>query len=142
MVSYYDYQLFQKQYGFVLTKVYRVKNDSWSAMLLGIESSFNAQSELNLHGYNVGKKDNLSDKERQDILAGLLDYGIMSRYSIELYLQQFITLNGAKEHMEDACWKWQKDYDFVARYEIKDKRSVLIKQIQSGSKNIIVENEL
>ena len=77
------------------------------------------QSILNMLGYTVNAKDNLSDHQRHTILRYAIESGIISKKMTIIYLQGFIKRIGAKDNMEDSVEKWKNDLQWVLKFEKK-----------------------
>lgn len=71
------------------------------------------RSLLNKYGYNVGQTDNLSDKERQDILKGIIDRGELSPGYICSHIRYLIKINGKRDTNWLAVQKWKRDLEYV-----------------------------
>lgn len=76
------------------------------------------ESILMQYGYNVSQVGGLSDKERQNILAVLIDYEVLSKSEIISYLDFFIRQRSHMSNMETAISKWEEDEEFVEHYRI------------------------
>ena len=74
------------------------------------------ESPLHLIGYNVGTKDNLSERQRQMLLDYIIDFSIMKKYKVLEYLELFINMNGKRSNMENCVNKWNADWQHVAHY--------------------------
>lgn len=74
------------------------------------------ESVLKKLGYSVSQKDNLSTKQRRDILEYVVDKGICSSNRVASFLQYLIENNGKRKNMEMAVSKWESDRDFILRY--------------------------
>lgn len=71
------------------------------------------QSELYQHGYNVQKKNPLSDKQRHFILLSLLDTGIMNLNQICTHLDKLVQIHKKDNNFALAIKKWKRDRDFI-----------------------------
>lgn len=77
------------------------------------------ESPLMLNGYSVNNDDCYSDKVRHELLAFLIDHGIMTKRKVLDYLEQFIEVNGKAYRNRFALLKWQDDKEFVLSYTEK-----------------------
>lgn len=59
-------------------------------------------SILRLYEYNVGKEDNLSDEERQNLLKILVENEYVKKPEIIKYLEMFIRMNQGRPEMVDS----------------------------------------
>lgn len=87
-------------------------------------------SILRLYGYNVGKDDDYSDEERQNLLRILIENNYVSKPEIIKYLDMFITMNSGKDNMEDSISKWKSDLEFVRGFSIDTQSKVNIGKIK------------
>ena len=74
--------------------------------------SLREESPLKLFGYNVSQKENLSSKERHNILKMIYKKGIMPKRIIVSYLYSFINSH-TNEIFITARERWQSDIDYV-----------------------------
>mgnify|MGYP000015352505 CR=1 FL=1 len=81
-------------------------------------------SLLNLCGYNVGQKDNLSSISRHKILRYLMENDLMSKPEIIKYLDYFISLNAKQINKKLAVKKWKEDLDYVNIFRIDKQREI------------------
>lgn len=88
----------------------------------GYFSLRNEHSLLNLCGYNVGQKDNLSAVTRQEILREVIELGLMSKSEVIKYLDHYINLNRRQSSKRLAVEKWSEDLDFVNSYRLSSQR--------------------
>ncbi len=89
----------------------------------------NPQSILNILGYNVNLKEDLSDHQRQTILRYAIESGIITKKKTISYLEIFIKKNGAKSGMENAVRKWKKDLQWVMDYDGKGDIIIGVKRV-------------
>lgn len=71
------------------------------------------QSILNIIGYTVNSKDDLSDACRQTILTRAINAGVFSKNKAINHLSFLIKLNADKDNFADAVAKWKRDRDFL-----------------------------
>lgn len=71
------------------------------------------QSILNIIGYTVNSKDDLSDACRQTILTRAINVGVFSKKKAINHLSFLIKLNADKDNFADAVAKWKRDRDFL-----------------------------
>ena len=77
------------------------------------------QSILNMLGYNVNSKENLSEHERQTILKYAIENGIITKKMTIGYLKWFIKRNGANRGMAMSVSKWKKDLQWILDFDKK-----------------------
>lgn len=71
-----------------------------------------AMSELKFYGYSV-KANEMSEYERQNLLAGLINHNIISKEKVIGILQHHINFNGKAENMQNSVAAWRADLSFV-----------------------------
>lgn len=86
------------------------------------------KSILNLYGYTVDKNKNLTNKERHQILAFIIENNILSTQKVANYLQGFITLRKNNKNMASAIGKWKDDINYVLNYK-KTNRNIRINSL-------------
>ena len=92
------------------------------------EVRLNAESALHAYGYNVGSREELSDAQRQNLLASIIEAGQLSRTEIISHLSHLLAYNGKKQANEAATAKWKADLDFVSGLELNSE-AVPVKSI-------------
>lgn len=113
--TYYEYV---KQYGIPYLKPVPTFSD--------YESTFDwrKNSELSIYGYTVSKSSGKTIKERQSLLAQLMDAGIMSKTSIMNHLEFLINLHSYDKTWDDAREAWRRDLVFTRDYKINTHRII------------------
>jgi len=82
-----------------------------------------AQSLLNICGYNVNASTNYTSKQRQAILIGIVENKILSCERIMDYLSYFVRRSKNQQKMKQANEKWSEDLRFMhMRYKKKKKK--------------------
>ena len=88
----------------------------FSFTLMEVDASkLKSISELRLYGYHV-QEGILKKEERQQLLAWIIDAGLINKADIIKDLQFKIQYNGKKTGNESAKKKWQDDLQFVSHY--------------------------
>lgn len=87
-------------------------------------------SILRLYGYNVGKEDNLSDEERQNLLKILVENEYVKKPEIIKYLEMFIRMNQGRPEMADSVSKWSADLAYIRELGIEKQPKVLLGKIE------------
>ena len=87
-------------------------------------------SILRLYGYNVGKEDNLSDEERQNLLKILVENEYVKKPEIIKYLEMFIRMNQGRPEMVDSVSKWSTDLDYIRELGLEKQPKVLLGEIE------------
>lgn len=86
-------------------------------------SSLKEFSELYILGYSV-KEGILTCEERQQVLAEIIENGLMGKEQIIRKLQFLVRFNGSKPENRVAKEKWQADILFVSQYISDNKRRI------------------
>ena len=89
-------------------------------------NDLNNQSILKGYGYSVSQEDNLSSKERQELLAEMVDLEIISVPSIVRMLQFFINSHPLDKDYY-ARTKWVNDLEFIQGYKFNPERFLVAK---------------
>lgn len=123
-----EYEHYRDQYGPILG------NFSFPASAQGGSGSgaLSKESPLMMCGYNVREDGGLTSRERQLILANIIDRRILSKPRIIEYLQFFISWREGNPSMRNACDKWRKDLDFVRAYKMDTQRRFTIETVRRG----------
>lgn len=88
-----------------------------------------AESTLHRCGYNVGKKDDLSERARRRILESIIESGTLTKSEIIRHIGYLIERNEVKDNMDEALAKWRADRDWLRGYESTGERVVGVKYI-------------
>lgn len=75
--------------------------------------ALNMESALKKNGYSVDSKADLSDTQRQIILDGVIEFGIVPKDTVINIIRSNITRNKDKAHFQTAIKKWQRDMEYV-----------------------------
>lgn len=94
------------------------------------EARLAEESALHLLGYNVGQQDDFSDSYRQNLLANIMDSRALSKQKIGNHLTMLINTNITRRGMQTAVGKWERDLEFVERYNINRQRRVTITNVR------------
>ena len=88
-----------------------------------------SESPLMQYGYNVKATTNLTDYQRQELLAGIIDAGILPSITVKSYLSMFAAQKRGIEMYENAVAKWDADLKFVQQYKTGSKEKVYVHSI-------------
>ena len=72
----------------------------------------------------------MSKEERHNLLASLIDNGVMEKHEIIGYLELFVNTNGAKFGMARAVQKWMCDAQFVREYNMDQQETFRISKVE------------
>ena len=121
-----DYEVLRKNY-IPLCSIYEYKK--WiEGYNNGI--SFNQESLLHSFGYNVGSKEDLSEKQRRKILIFIIENGLINKHEIISLLSLFIDMRKSNPSQVNAVKKWQSDIAFLKEININIKKEVKINSIK------------
>lgn len=127
-ISNSEYQNMRDRFGIMYVKFEWINGNG--NPLLGLDSNLSSMSPLSLTGYTVDAKTNFSAEERHEILANIIRIGILPKYRVIDYLNQFIRYNGAARNMANAVYKWRQDLDFVRNINIDTQPSIQIDSVK------------
>lgn len=102
----------------------------------GVQLAFKHFTERDVYSYELdlressilmdyGYSSTLSKAARQEILAEMVDLGIISVHQIIQYLKFFIDFNGAKRNMASSRRAWEEDWDFIEKYKVNPDRFLI-----------------
>lgn len=77
------------------------------------------ESDLHVYGYSVSKTTGLDQEERHQLIAQLIDAGLMQPYEIVNHLEWLIHTHKHNERFDDACVEWKNDLSFTQHYKTK-----------------------
>ena len=100
-----------------------------------IYDNLRSRSKLNLYGYDVNAKNGWSAVGRQQLLADLIDSGIMEQVSICSLLERIISLHKNNPKSIIAVRKWREDLEFVQRYKQNTERIIWGKFVPGKGKH-------
>lgn len=87
------------------------------------------QSKLYKYGYNVESKKNLSDKQRQLILASVITAKVLSKAEIRSHLTTLITRGKKIDKWKQAVSKWESDLKYIESFAEQDLPSYIVNKI-------------
>ena len=91
------------------------------------EKNYDLRTESQLHIYGYSLEYGNTKARRQEILAFLIDSGIMKKSQIQNHIEWLINTHRDSLHYENACEKWRDDLLFTNEYKIATQRKVLAK---------------
>lgn len=91
------------------------------------EKNYDLRTESQLHIYGYSLEHGNTKARRQEILAFLIDSGIMKKTQIQNHIEWLINTHRDSLHYENACEKWRDDLLFTNEYKIATQRKVLAK---------------
>lgn len=87
------------------------------------------QSLLYKYGYNVKTQANISRKQRQIILASVIESGIMTRTQVIDHLSTLISRGDKIKSWRFATQKWKEDKYYVQNYSAKNLPNIITNKI-------------
>ena len=130
-IRYESYKRYRERFGTILGNIRMMRNGEYTYAPFDLAD----ESTLHLCGYNVSKKDNLSDTVRQTIIAAAIESGAMSKGDVIHLLNYFIEVNGAKIGNELARHKWCVDLDFTLAYKCSQQSRYRIGKVERYCRN-------
>lgn len=91
--------------------------------------SWQKESILHSHGYNVNINQDLTAAQRKQILISVIDGKILSKIEICSHIDLLCRRAKGQKRYENALKKWEEDRKFVSTYEPKNKEEVQIKKM-------------
>lgn len=95
------------------------------------EKNYDLRTESQLHIYGYSLEYGNTKARRQEILAFLIDSGIMKKSQIQNHIEWLINTHRNSLHYENACEKWREDLLFVNDYNISIQRQVFAKEFRT-----------
>lgn len=93
-----------------------------------------SESVLMGYGYSVSEANGLSDRERQEILAEIVDLEILTVHQIVGLLNFFSTLHSGTRYAL-ARSKWERDRIFIENYKVNPNRFLIARTAKSIRKD-------
>ena len=93
------------------------------------------ESVLKQFGYSVNQADDIPSSQRRNILAAIVDYGILTKSEIVSYLEYFIRSRRSQKNRDGslkyriAIDKWREDIEWISNYRVGTFKEVVIKRI-------------
>lgn len=108
----------QKDYPFIKIK-----------LLFTNSTELQSETILHIYGYTV-KADGPSDSQRENLLAKLLTYEIVTKKEVEGLLWHLIHYNGKKKNMDSAKAKWKNDLQYVRNFNLSKQSWIKAKRLK------------
>ena len=127
-------------YPFVDTQIFRtfIKNHGKPAAVFSFNKynlsngfdwdNLEMESALTMYGYNVSKKEGLSVTERQNLLAELIDFELLSVKQIVSHLKILINSRTGEKYIA-ARGKWTVDKHYVENYKMNPSRFLIASNV-------------
>lgn len=111
------YKKFVEEYGNPEIELYATENGK---RFDNFENA-NSESLLKIYGYSVNQKENLSNKEREKILADVMDLNLIDQKRLLGFLTWIRSVHSSDKYF-DARIKWANDINFVSNYKVNTDR--------------------
>lgn len=98
------------------------------------EFYYDNESRIHMLGYNVNKTNNYTAKQRQLILANIIENHNISKYEILALIDANILTHEYRDGYEDAVSKWNADRFYVYRYKLGDCPEIIVDKLTIGRK--------
>ena len=85
-----------------------------------------AESILHAYGYSVSDADGLTEAERHELLAEIVDLELLSIPYI-VHLLEFFIRTHTSDRFFNARSKWERDVQFISNYKIDTKRFLIVR---------------
>lgn len=125
----WQYEDLKKQ-GVILCQIVNEEIQS-TAKGSGYFNQLSPESILKQSGYTVSSVENLTDKQRQQVLSYLMESQLCSRYRIINHLTWLIQSREGQMYLQNAVGKWKSDREFVERYKLGSKRLVGVRSLKT-----------
>ncbi len=119
-LSYSLFEMYRRKYTFLIVKLQMVTENGEFPTSFGGGLYRADISPLRLAGYSVSSTEDLSFTERHQLLAKIIQEGILPKYKVIDYLQYFISMNEGRYQMRFAVQKWKADLLFVLNYRLNE----------------------
>ena len=94
--------------------------------------SYDSESRIHMLGYNVSKKDNYTYRQRQLILANIMENHNIPKNEIIALIDANISTHEYRDGFEDAVAKWEVDRRFVFNYKSGDCPEIIVRKLTIG----------
>ena len=94
-----------------------------------------SESRIHQLGYNVKKGSGYSAKQRQTILANILENTDISKHEIESCILRPMLQHKSQASYADAISAWNEDLSFIKNYKMGDLPEVIVEKIIIGKRN-------
>lgn len=121
-----DFKMAQKL-GSILCPVEDITKDKMKKQYNTLISS--TESRIHELGYNVIKKNKLTNLQRRVILANIMENTDISKYEIKTNINRCIKQHQNQSNYAEAVKCWKIDYDFISNYKLGDMPQVKVNKI-------------
>lgn len=87
------------------------------------------ESEIHIYGYNVKKNNGYTDRQRQVVLANILENTNISKHAIRSSIIRYIKQHQGQSNYAEAVTLWSKDLKFVENYQLGDIPEVSVNKV-------------
>lgn len=99
------------------------------------KSSSGNESKIHMLGYNVIKKYDYTYKQREVILANIIENYNITKHQILSIIDMNIARHKKQTNYADAVNKWIQDREYILKYESGDCPEVIVSKVVVGKKN-------
>lgn len=92
------------------------------------------ESRIHQLGYNVRKGNECTDKQRQMILANIVENTDISKYEITSLISKCIAQHKTQDNYVNSVKCWQHDLEFISNYNLGDMPEVIIEKLIIGKR--------
>ena len=87
------------------------------------------ESRIHRYGYNVKKENGYTDRQRQIVLANILENTDIPKYVVKAVIGRCIRQHQGQKNFAGAVARWSKDLEFVENYRMGDIPEVIVERI-------------
>lgn len=113
-----SYDLYREKYGLPFLKLIPGEYSE-------INYDLRPESQLHIYGYSLEYGN--TKARRQEVLAFLIDSGLMKKNQIQNHIEWLINTHHNSLNYTNACDKWKDDLLFVNEYNIDVQKKILAK---------------
>ena len=137
-MSYSVFQLYQRRFRAILGDL-----ELWDdEPRCGGDYCLAEESRLHLYGYNVDKRMDLSQGERQRIIAMVIGNDLISKREVINLLRSFIERSKNRENYGQSVRKWEEDLEFTLGIDIDEQPRYGLEQLERYRRNRYVRRRL
>ncbi len=119
-----------KKHGTILCEIIGTEKYSINGSIIKYQST--SESRIHQLGYNVQKGSGLTDRQREVVIASMIENTDISKHEISSHIQRCINQHKQQQNYQDAVRCWQHDYEFISNYKYGDLPEVIIEKIKIG----------
>lgn len=119
-----------KKIGVLLCQI--IDKNTYINEIKSTKTNNGTESRIHQLGYNVQKGSGLTDRQREVVIANMIENTDISKHEISSHIQRCINQHKKQQNYQDAVRCWQHDYEFISNYKYGDLPEVIIEKIKIG----------